>query len=103
VCNCPGIMKNTLLALFAVIATASFTQAADIQSRVLPEFNVNADALKFIDQRLEAVVDEQIARTLSDPIPAKALAEANAMARPRIQFALSRDAMDIVLLTSNHS
>lgn len=96
-------MKNTFFALFAVIATASFTQAADLQSRVLPEFNVNASALKFIDQRLEAVVDEQIAQTLSEPIPATALAEANATARPRIQFAISKDAMDIVLLASNQS
>lgn len=96
-------MKTTFFALFAVIATASFTQAADLQSNVLPEFNVNADGLKFIDQRLEEVVDEQVAQTLSEPIPAKALAEANATARPRIQFAISRDATDIVLLTSNHS
>jgi hypothetical protein len=102
-CNCPGIMKNTFLAIIAVLATASFTQAADLQSKVLPEFNVNADAFKFIDQRLEAVVDEQIAMTLAEPIPAKALAEANAKARPHIQFAISRDAMDIVLLASNQS
>jgi len=96
-------MKNTLLALFAVIATASFTQAADYQSRMLPEFNVNADGLRFIDQRLEAVVDEQVAQTLAEPIPAYVIADANAKTQPRMRFAIAKDLTDIVLLANNNS
>lgn len=96
-------MKNTFLAIIAVIATASFTQAADIKSNVLPEFNVNADSMKFIDQRLEAVVDEQVAQALAEPVPATVIAEANAMTQPRIRFAIAKGATDIVLLASNNS
>lgn len=96
-------MKNTFLATFAVIATASFIQAADLKSNALPEFTVTAESMKFIDQRLEAVVDEQVALTLAEPIPAKAIADANAAVKPHIRFAIAKDASDIVLLAANHS
>jgi hypothetical protein len=102
-CNYPVAMKNTLLAILAVLATASLTQASDIKPAVLPEFTVNADGFKFIDERLEAVVSEQVAQTLAEPIPAKAIADANALTQPRIHFAISKDAMDIVLLASINS
>ncbi|HUG09716.1 MAG TPA: hypothetical protein VMM36_01825 [Opitutaceae bacterium] len=96
-------MKNTFFAILAVFATASFTQAADVQTGSLPEFKVSAQSLRFIDERLEAVVAEEIAKSLSQPIPASAIATLPAKPQTRLRFALAKDASDIVLLTINHS
>jgi hypothetical protein len=96
-------MKNTFFAILAVFAAASFTQASEVQTGTLPEFKVTAQALRFIDERLEAVVAEEIAKTLSQPIPASTIADLFAKPQPRVRFALAKDASDIVLLTNNNS
>lgn len=97
------IMKKTFLLTFAVIATASFLQASENQTSSLPVYSVSAERLQFIDQRLEAVVEEQTEQALSEPIPASAVAAANAMTRNQLQFALAKDARDIVLVATSNS
>jgi hypothetical protein len=94
-------MKNTLLSILAVFATASFLQASESNPVVLSEFAVNAKQTQFIDTRLVAVVEEQIAKALAEPIPASVIATVKA--QPRMQFALAKDAKDIVLIARNHS
>lgn len=66
-------MKNILITLFAAIAAASAVQAANNDCPALPEFTVSAAQTNFIDQRLEAVVDELLAEALSRPIPESVL------------------------------
>jgi len=92
-------MKTTFLSLFAVIATASFLQASNAQP--LPDFNVSAERFAFIDERLEAVVDEQVAKAKEEPIPAKVLAAA--MTRPHARLAMIKDLQGLQFLVSNHS
>lgn len=89
-CNCPIAMKNTFLSIFAVIATASALQASEPRAVVLPEFDVSANQMQFIDSRLEAVVDEQIAKALAEPIPASVLARVDA--QPRTSFLIAKHA-----------
>jgi len=96
-------MKKTFLATFAVIATASFLQASDNQPSSLPVYSVSAERLRFIDQRLEAVVEEQTEQALAEPIPASVIADAYAMTRSPLQFALATGARDIVLVSANNS
>jgi hypothetical protein len=97
------IMKNTFFAILAVFAAASFTQASEVQTGTLPEFKVSAQAFRFIDDRLEAVVAEETAKSLSQPIPASTIAALSVKQQPRVRFALAKDASDIVLLTTNNS
>lgn len=96
-------MKKTFLATIAVIATASFLQASDNQPSSLPVYSVSAQRLQFIDQRLEAVVDEQTELALAEPIPASVIADAQTMTRGHLQFALATGASDIVLVSANNS
>jgi hypothetical protein len=96
-------MKNTFFAILAVFAAASFTQATEVQTGTLPEFKVSAQALRFIDERLEAVVAEETAKSLSQPIPASTIADLLTKPRSRVKFALANDASDMVLLTNNNS
>jgi len=96
-------MKNTFFAILAVLATASFTQATEVQPGTLPDMMVSAQQLQFIDARLEAAVAEEIAKSLSEPIPASAIADLSTKPQPRVRFALAKDASDILLITTNNS
>lgn len=97
------VMKNTFLALFAVIATASFTQAADVQTRVAPQYVVTQERIEFMVNRIEAVVHKEIVRSLMNPASNSGTVEARAKTQPGAKFAFAKDANSNVLRSNKNS
>lgn len=96
-------MKNTLFAIIAVLATASFTQASELQPKAALQYTVTAERIDFMVQRLAAATKEEIAKSLAQPIPASAIADANARSKPGGQVAIAKDAKKAANLARNHS
>ena len=99
----PAIMKKIFLSLFAVIAAASFTQASEVQPNAVTQRAVSPGRVEFMIKRLDAVVGEEIAKSLAQPIPASALADVNAKTQPNARFAIAKDSKKSKLRSDKNS